>query len=193
MPFLQPNLPATLRCLSHIGQFKAICPHAEEDRGFSPAVRAQRNARLSLAAVAIGAAGREQPAGTPLPPASSRFPPPGLCARCRTAPRPSPARLPREAARPPPPLRVGLLLSPPARPKHGHGHGAAVRGLATANGRAPAAWGRAGGAGGVRVEHPRCPSPLRRTCCKCHQGLAAKPGAFQPHMVGGFRCQKPAN
>lgn len=44
-----------------------------------------------------GTARRDAPASRIKP-----LSPPGLCARCRTAPRPSPARLPREAARPPP-------------------------------------------------------------------------------------------
>lgn len=44
------------------------------------------------------------------------------------------------------PSARGSLLSPPARPTHARGHRAAVRGLAMANGRAPAAWGRAEGA-----------------------------------------------
>lgn len=68
---------------------------------------------------------------------------PGLSPRCITSPRPSPARLPQEgggavscgAGR----WARGSPLSPPARPTHAHGDGAAVPGLAMANGRAPAA------------------------------------------------------
>lgn len=69
-PFLQLNLlPPLLFSLSHRGRFKAVCRHVEEDGGFSPALRAQINAGVSLAAL-----GREQPTKTPRAPGSNRFP-----------------------------------------------------------------------------------------------------------------------
>lgn len=178
-PCLQRNPPATLYCLSHRGQFKAV------GRGGSK----HEYTRVSLAAMVIRAAGREQPPGTALAPGSSRFPsgiPPGYV----SASGRSTARLPRRA----PgrgeegPAALPGTRSAPRRPPHAQPRPRSLRWRAAGLRRPGAGLGVPGGGW-----HPRCPAQRRGARCKCHQDLAAEPGAFQPHMVGGFRCQKPAN
>lgn len=99
-PFLLLSLPATLFCLSHMGSFKAICPHVEQHQGFSPALRADfpwRGTNKHTGSPGHdGAAEREQPAETPLTPGSRFSSQPGLSPNCTAAARPSPARLPQE-------------------------------------------------------------------------------------------------
>lgn len=112
-PRLQLNLPVTLCCLSHRGQFKAM------GRGGSK----RKYMRVSLAATVIGTAGRERPAGTALDPGSSRFPS-GIPLRRVSASGASTARLPRRAPgrgeeRRARLLRVGLAPAP-AGPPHAH-------------------------------------------------------------------------
>lgn len=127
-PCLQLNPPVRLCCLPHRGQLKAV------GRGGSR----HKDTRVSLAAMVIKAAGREQPAGTARPPGSSRFPSPLRCVKPLGG---STARLPRR--------EPGRGEEKRARPPQGH-HG---RGWREAG---PGGLGRPGGPGGwVASQVPR--------------------------------------
>lgn len=172
---LQLNPPVRLCCLSQRGQFQAV------GRGGSK----HKYTRVSLAAMVIRAAGREQHAGAALAPGSRRFPSPLRCVRASGA---STARLSRRAPgrEEEGPAAPRGTRSGPRRPPHGHPRPRSLRAAGLQRpGEGPAVPGDGW--------HPRCPAQRRGARCKCHQDLAAEPGAFQPHMVGGFRCQKPAN
>lgn len=136
-PSLQLNPPVRLCCLSHRGQLTAV------GRGGSR----HKDTRVSLSAMVIRAAGREQPAGTALAPGSSRFPSPLRCVKPLGGEH-SPAASKGEERRGGPSCS---MRDPPRSPRPPQGHHG--RGWREAG---PGGLGRPGGPGGwVASQVPR--------------------------------------